>query len=152
MWDQVLIWMYIKWCVDVCKESALLYQEKDAQSWHRRRSVICVYGQDKQLLWNLSCLMRLLMRNRNQNQMIIHKLKFKPRFTPNIKCNTWYALILSFSDKCRLSLWSRVSTLFSSGAVGFNGFGRRVLEDLNYCLSYNFCYYHLGPSRLVGLQ
>ena len=143
------------------------------------RRVIYDYVQDIQLLWNLSCLKRLQMHSRNQSQMIIHKLKLKPLFTPNIKCNIWYAMVLSSSDECRSSLWSRVSTLFSSGAVGFNGvrawgsqrsslgkwqllviavshsnrlwpmFNVQVLW--NNCSSSNFCYYHLGSTHLACL-
>ena len=74
----------------------------------------------------LSLLIRPLLRFRNFYQMFVHKPRLKPRYIPDIRINnSWYALILSSSDECRLSLWSRVSTLFSSGAVV-----RLVLEDL----------------------
>ena len=63
--------------------------------------------------------------------MFVHKPRLKPRYIPDIRINyTRYALILSSSNKCRSSLWSRVSTLFLSGAVGDDGVVQLVLEDL----------------------
>ena len=80
---------------------------------------------------SLSPLIRPLMCIRNLNQMIVHKPRLKPRDIPDIRINnTWNTLILSSSDKCRSSLWSRVSTLFSSGAAGVDGVVQLVLEDL----------------------